>query len=170
MIDVTKLEANSYYATKNQVLLLAGLVIASGAKLVFDIGTGLLGSGNAFLYGLEKTGGRLVSCDPVKRFNFSHPSFIFIQKRSEEVAKTWKDSIDILFIDGEHSAPSVKRDFDLFYPFVKQGGYVALHDTLHPILSERGADVLIKQLEAKGVAVIEFYSFPGLALVQKRGV
>ncbi|MQY70195.1 MAG: glycosyltransferase, partial [Firmicutes bacterium] len=51
------------------IALLTGLVIAQDAKLVLEIGTGFLNSTKAFLCGLEKTGGKLVSCDPEKRWD-----------------------------------------------------------------------------------------------------
>lgn len=36
--------------------------------------------------------------------------------------------LDFLFIDGDHSFPSVKRDFELYQPLVGKGGIVAFHD------------------------------------------
>ncbi|MCW5912360.1 MAG: class I SAM-dependent methyltransferase [Cyclobacteriaceae bacterium] len=51
-----------------------------------------------------------------------------IKKHSLEVAKSWIKPIDILFIDGSHEYEDVKDDFNAFYPFVKPGGIIALHD------------------------------------------
>lgn len=39
--------------------------------------------------------------------------------------------IDLLFIDADHSAPSVMRDFQTFLPYVRPHGLILLHDT-HP--------------------------------------
>ena len=36
--------------------------------------------------------------------------------------------LDFLFIDGDHSYPGVKADFDLYSPLVRPGGLIALHD------------------------------------------
>lgn len=36
--------------------------------------------------------------------------------------------LDFLFIDGDHSYEGVKQDFEMYSPFVKQGGIVAFHD------------------------------------------
>jgi predicted O-methyltransferase YrrM len=47
---------------------------------------------------------------------------------SYEVARDWKDPIDVLFIDANHEYACVHRDFRLWSPFVKLGGIVALHD------------------------------------------
>ena len=38
------------------------------------------------------------------------------------------EKLDFLFIDGDHSYEGVKQDFEMYSPFVKKGGYVALHD------------------------------------------
>ncbi|GAI70354.1 unnamed protein product [marine sediment metagenome] len=118
--------------------LLAGLVIASDARLVFEIGTGRLVSGRAFLYGLEKTKGTLISCDPAKKFNFSHPQFQFMQKTSNEIAKTWNRPIDILFIDGNHRYEEVLFDYKTFAPFVKKNGLIIFHDIRHPVKKIQG--------------------------------
>ena len=38
------------------------------------------------------------------------------------------ESIDFLFIDGDHSYDGVKRDFEMYSPLVKKGGIIAFHD------------------------------------------
>lgn len=37
-------------------------------------------------------------------------------------------SIDLLFIDGDHSAEGVRQDFDMYGPLVRAGGVIAFHD------------------------------------------
>lgn len=48
---------------------------------------------------------------------------------SQEVGLTWKEPIDFLLIDGDHSEEVCRADFMLFSPHVVPGGYVAFHDT-----------------------------------------
>lgn len=48
---------------------------------------------------------------------------------SHNVAKTWSQPIELLFIDGAHDEESVTRDFELFSPFVVPGGWIVMHDT-----------------------------------------
>lgn len=36
--------------------------------------------------------------------------------------------LDFLFIDGDHSAAGVRRDYELFAPLVRPGGLIAFHD------------------------------------------
>ena len=51
---------------------------------------------------------------------------------STEVAKSWNRPIGLLWIDGDHSYAGAKADFDGFMPHLLPGGFVALHDALHP--------------------------------------
>jgi cephalosporin hydroxylase len=37
-------------------------------------------------------------------------------------------TVDVLFIDGDHSYDGAKADFDLYSPLVRSGGLVAFHD------------------------------------------
>ena len=38
------------------------------------------------------------------------------------------EGIDVLFIDGDHSGESVRRDYELYAPLVRTGGLIAFHD------------------------------------------
>jgi hypothetical protein len=50
---------------------------------------------------------------------------------SRDVAVNWDRPIRLLWIDGDHTYRGAKLDFDLFTPFLIEGGIVAFHDTLH---------------------------------------
>jgi predicted O-methyltransferase YrrM len=62
---------------------------------------------------------------------------------SEEVAARVRNitqSLDVLFIDGDHTYEGVKHDFLSYSPLVRPGGIVAFHDIAeHP--KETGCDV-----------------------------
>ena len=49
----------------------------------------------------------------------------FIGKVRREVG-----SVDLLFIDGDHSYAGVKQDFEAYFPLLKHGGHVVFHDIL----------------------------------------
>lgn len=51
-----------------------------------------------------------------------------LEGKSYEVAKNFKDQIDLLFIDANHNYDSVKLDFFLWKDFIKIGGFIAFHD------------------------------------------
>lgn len=52
----------------------------------------------------------------------------YIVKPSEEAAKEFKDKIDMMFIDADHSYEGVKLDVESWYPHMKSGGYMYFHD------------------------------------------
>lgn len=51
---------------------------------------------------------------------------------SREVVANWQKPIRLLFIDGDHSYEGVKLDFEMWSPFVIDGGLVAFHDYKNP--------------------------------------
>jgi len=53
---------------------------------------------------------------------------IFAIKTSSSVLSYSPEKLAMLFIDGDHSIEMVQNDSDNFFPFVKPGGIVALHD------------------------------------------
>jgi hypothetical protein len=48
--------------------------------------------------------------------------------RSEEVASGWNTSVDLVFVDGDHSRAACRLDWDLWSPHVRPGGVVAFHE------------------------------------------
>jgi len=55
------------------------------------------------------------------------------------------EKIDFLFIDGDHSIPGCKADFEWYAPKVTVGGYIAFHD-FYEDREELGPTWVIKQL------------------------
>ena len=53
-----------------------------------------------------------------------------IVKTSKEASKNWDKLIEFLWIDGDHSFPMVKLDFDLWVPYLVRGGIIAFHDAV----------------------------------------
>jgi predicted O-methyltransferase YrrM len=49
---------------------------------------------------------------------------------SKEAARDWRQPIRLLWIDGDHRYESVQQDFQLWEPFLLDGGIIALHDTI----------------------------------------
>jgi len=72
---------------------------------------------------------------------------IMIRALSEQAVDLFKDeSLDFVYIDGNHTYDYVKQDIELWYPKVKKGGLVAGHDYLlfadysKPPFAENGID------------------------------
>ena len=54
---------------------------------------------------------------------------VFIQERSDLAAKAFEDeSVDLVFIDGDHSEEGARRDLGAWVPKVRPGGVIAGHD------------------------------------------
>jgi predicted O-methyltransferase YrrM len=53
-----------------------------------------------------------------------------IIKTSEEASNGWSTPVDFIFIDGSHEYELVKKDFESWYPHIKENGIMAFHDTV----------------------------------------
>ena len=53
-----------------------------------------------------------------------------IVETSEDAAKNFHEPVEFIFIDGDHSFESVKKDFEAWFPKVIEGGIIAFHDTV----------------------------------------
>jgi hypothetical protein len=77
-----------------------------------------------------------------------------------------------LFIDGDHSYPGVKGDWDLFSPFLTDFGIAVFHDTTWerrgPNRPDMGVPRFVEELRRKGHPVITIDRDCGLSLVQNR--
>lgn len=117
-----------------------------------EIGTGR-GEGSYLI--LEKCSNvkKLYTIDPFKEFNdwigvieqkdqdkfeaiakINHAEFgervEMIKKSSDEAVSMFEDnSMDFIFIDGDHSVQQVKQDCINYYPKLRSGGIFAVHDT-----------------------------------------
>ncbi len=52
-----------------------------------------------------------------------------IVKTSTQAAPSFNKKIGLLFIDGDHSYQMVKKDFQLWFPKIVNGGIIAFHDS-----------------------------------------
>lgn len=103
----------------------------------------------------------------------------FIHSNTNDFAEALKRnpiSIDMLFIDADHSKESVLKDFWNFFPFVKDQGLILLHDT-HPKnqqYTDKGycgdAYLVIDELKNHNdeFELMTIPIHPGLTLIRKR--
>ena len=47
---------------------------------------------------------------------------------SMDIARSWSQPIDLLFIDGDHSYESCSSDLTSWFPHLRRGGWIAFHD------------------------------------------
>ncbi len=90
-----------------------------------------------------------------------------LRMRFDEAAAEFLDeSIDVLHIDGAHTYEAVRQDFDTWWPKVRPGGVLLLHDA-----AERQADFgvwrLLDDLRTSKLPVGEFTHSHGLGVVMK---
>jgi predicted O-methyltransferase YrrM len=53
-------------------------------------------------------------------------------ERSEDTAARWREPVDLVFIDGDHSEAGCRRDWELWSPFIAPHGIVLFHDAVGP--------------------------------------
>jgi len=83
-----------------------------------------------------------------------------IVKSSEEAAKDFDEQIELIFIDGEHKYEFVKKDFELWFPKIVDGGIIALHDTTTwPGPKKVSEKYILKSKYFKNVKIVDSIMF-----------
>jgi predicted O-methyltransferase YrrM len=177
-----------------EILWLLGLLAESRPRVVLEIGTDR--GGTLFLWtrvaspdallvtvDIRKMVGRLGRLSP---FALVRKSFERERQRIELVDDVDSQSeetvarirrflggrpVDFLFLDGDHCYESVRRDFELYVPLVREGGIVALHDvsprTTHDTEGTAAFWSDLKQREATEEMVDEGVPGYGLGVYRK---
>ena len=140
---------------KSEITSLAELVKKLKPKTVLEIGTAEGGTlflfsrfadSNAKIISIDLPGGEFGGGYPEWKIglykSFSLPSQkLYLLRENSHSASTREQvkeiigttPIDFLFIDGDHTYDGVKKDFEMYFPLVKDGGVIAFHDiALHP--------------------------------------
>ena len=183
MIDYTFVLNMSFRDTDiNEYLLtLYNQVVQQKARLVVELGAGQ--STYAFTAGVNATEGQFYSIDIGKgattRFFQQgeglldkEPRFHFIEGDDMEVVKTWKDEIDILFIDTSHTLEQTRKELKAWPKFVKKGGQIIMHDTATEDVISRGCRIALDEFleehkgEYSGVHLLDTKHI-GLSIINK---
>jgi predicted O-methyltransferase YrrM len=122
--------------------------LAAGAQNALEIGS-YLGASSAHMAAVLSMHGGLLTCvdtwanetmdegtrDTLAEFERNTrgvaEAIAIVRKRSDELAEA--DvllPLDLVFIDADHSYPTVKRDFDKVRGWIREGGTLAFHDVL----------------------------------------
>ena len=147
---------------EDEIIKLAKVIVELNPKIVVEIGTRK--GGTLFTWSRIINAEKIISIDlPEGRFGGGYPIKkqklykYFAHDKKTEIHLIQDDShsgntlnkvqrildtekIDFLFIDGDHSYEGVKLDFELYRPFVKAGGIIALHDIVTNTTSHYEAD------------------------------
>ena len=79
--------------------------------------------------------------------------------------ESWEISIDVLFIDGDHTYDAVVQDFNQWIPYVRKDGYILFHDSnIAPGTAEGKYN---KGWPGPSRLVIELEKHPAVKLVEK---
>ncbi len=92
---------------------------------------------NLILYGIDPIipdsmeSSLIGSYDRIMELTKPHADrYKFIKNYSFMVADTFEDnSLDFVFIDGDHTYEAVKVDFEMYFPKVRHGGLIFMHDS-----------------------------------------
>lgn len=127
-----------------------------------DIWTGVCSSGNAD--GNNVIDAYLPSAYK-KVLEWARPlSFVDVVRSPswEALDLTKMNTFDIIYIDGDHSYEGVKRDLELAYMCIKDGGYICGHDyEMNPVKAKHNYEFGVKR------AVSEFCAAKGLEICAK---
>jgi len=83
-----------------------------------------------------------------------------IIKSSKEAVENWNTPIEFLWIDGDHSFPMVKLDFELWSPHLVEGGTIAFHDAVFGGVKKVVCNFVLKSNNFGNVGLIDtiFYA------------
>ncbi len=147
---------------KKEIIELTDTIRSIKPKVILEIGTRK--GGTLFMWSRVCCGGIIISIDlPEGPFGGGYPrkkkklykyfgmdsntKMHLIQNNSHSketlgMVKNYLGSrkIDFLFIDGDHSYEGVKKDFNIYREFVRDGGIIAFHDILPNITGHDDSD------------------------------
>jgi len=110
------------------------LVVGAKAQQVVELGVGYGRFTTAILAALEKTGGKLASCDNLEyagtRSKLSCANWTYTTANDLEWGKGWTEPLDVLVIDSSHERAHTESELRLFGRHVRAGGAIVMHDTV----------------------------------------
>lgn len=107
--------------------------------------------------------------DYFKPFGLSPFINLHVMTSIKYAKKYPKRKYDYIHLDGDHSYLGVKTDYNLFYPQLTKGGFIALHDICTKRLGglDYGVGKFWQELKMKHSHTSEFGDLCGLGIVQK---
>lgn len=151
------------------------LALGLESKNIFEFGAGY--STSVILHALEKTGGKLISCDirpktqkAISDYARNNPNWTFYCGNTNVMFDEIKHSqYDLILHDGSHVGSEVLIDLNNIYPYLKHDGILITHDTRHPKL---GSDMMSSVLEFAENKNMEMCTLPygyGLTFFRNKG-
>jgi predicted O-methyltransferase YrrM len=160
------------HLTYEERLLLYQTVLRLGRnKVIVEIGS-YLGASSCFLAAGAQDMGSTVYCidtwgndgmteglrdtysafqDNTRRYQ-NH--IVPLRCRSEEAVKGFEKSIDMLFLDGDHSYEGVSSDLQLWLPKLRFGSWLFLHDSGWAEGVQRAIKEVVASVQSQGLIVL----------------
>jgi hypothetical protein len=127
--DNNEIETHTKYAYGSKDLIVEiGVLYGQTTKIILE-------NTEARVYGIDPiipdsmNENLIGDVDKINELVKTYPNFTFIKDYSFNVVKNWDKKIDYLFIDGDHKYEAVKQDLEEWYPHVKVGGFISIHDS-----------------------------------------
>jgi MMP 1-O-methyltransferase len=89
-------------------------------------------------WGATEWASRRVLARGERRLGRSAPRVRWHPELSAQVAASWKQELDLVFIDGDHSEAGCELDWTSWRGFVAKGGHVVFHDARADRVGGRG--------------------------------
>ena len=116
-----------------------------------------------FLTSKEEPNGKYETFISNLKQNGLFDKIIHLKQKSQDAGQNFDEKIELLFIDGFHKYAAVKQDFELFFPKIIEGGFVAIHD----ITYYEGPTRLVQEL-AQNSENFKFITFLGATLLGQK--
>jgi hypothetical protein len=91
----------------------------------------------------------------------------FYHEKSQDLAGRWNEPIDMLVVDGDHTAKGVKADWDNYSKWVKPAGYIFFHD-FYACLYEVGSMLEEACSDGSEFSLLVEPLYLSLAIIQKK--
>lgn len=107
------------------------LCIELNAQEIIELGVRQGVSTTAWLHGLDQTDGHLWSVDITGRPELHSPRWTFVQgpDTDPETLAKLPEMVDVVFVDTSHAYQHTIEELALYFPRVRPGGRIVLHDT-----------------------------------------
>jgi len=140
---------HNYIAKTPRPMILAAKKHFGEKKLLRAIEIGVAAADNSLSILKELTVDKLFLIDPYVPYEFDgrtwdpsadyagavaklaeYPQVVWLRKTSESAVREFQneEGVDFVYIDGNHSYASVKKDIELYYPLIKDNGLIGGHD------------------------------------------
>lgn len=111
-------------------------------------------------------------CNPTKyfgKFGLQNYLDLYVMTTKDFAKEYPKKKYDYIHVDGDHSYNGVRLDFELFWPKLNKGGFMAIHDIASPDKDGNvyGTRDFWTELKKKCKVTFEFNKDPGVGIIQK---